>query len=84
MKLYTTTAAARELGLGLTSICAMKKAGLKFSHGRLTTLKAVMDWMAAHPNFRQVDAYPVKAASKPPIHAATPNGQHAGKYGELS
>lgn len=66
MKLYNTKSAAGEIGISMTTICAMKRAGLVFSHGRLTFLKTVLDWMAANPGFRQSHIYRDRRQSATP------------------
>ena len=44
--------------LSREKIQAMKRAGLQFSHGRLTYLKTILDWMAENPDFSTTRAYP--------------------------
>lgn len=60
-KLYNAKGVAEALGYGYSTIMAMKKAGLKFSHGLRTELATVKDWVRDNPGFRVRQAYPQKA-----------------------
>ena len=64
--LFNSSQLAEELGRGRGYISAMKKGpdGFKFSHGMRTQLKPALDWLAAHPEFREANAYPAKMNQK--------------------
>ena len=56
MELLNKSQLAARLGRSNSYVSAMCRAGFQVPCGR-TTLKAAMDWMAAHPDFRMSDAY---------------------------
>lgn len=65
-QLYTAVGLARYLGfISRNKIQAMKKAGLVFSHGRLTDVETVMDWMKSNPDFSTSKVYPRRVVGKP-------------------
>jgi hypothetical protein len=77
VKLYNTSGLAEVIEVGRTTISAMKRLGFKFLYGRRTTVRSALDWMAAHPEFRQRQAYPSKARNGSPR-----NSKRAGKCDE--
>jgi len=67
-RLYTGRAVAGQIGVSESFIQAMKWVAESegkplFSHGRFTTTKAVMDWLAKHPDFRFAQAYPRRTSA---------------------
>jgi hypothetical protein len=51
-RLYNATEAARKIGISRYSIQMMKRAGLRFDLGRMTSLETIFEWISAHPEFR--------------------------------
>ena len=68
------------IGIHPSTISAMKRSGLKFSDGRLTTVAAVRKWMRAHPDWTTREAYPRPAAQ--PTLTTPPKEQSGGKSDE--
>ncbi len=58
--LYNATNLAKEVSRSPAFVFAMKKCGYEFTHGRLTTRRSAMDWLAANPDFSYSMAYPKK------------------------
>lgn len=82
-RLYTGKALAERVGFSRSYISAAKKCGFKFSHGSRTTEKVFYDWLAAHPEFREKDAYPqakVKDSKRSTsARSVLPAGNHDGR-----
>jgi hypothetical protein len=79
LQLYNGKRAAAAIGISEAKLHAMKKAGLVFSHGTLTTLETVLTWMEQHKDFRVTHVYPPRRAE--PSNAKTRPGALAYKYG---
>jgi hypothetical protein len=56
--LFNRAEIAQAVRVSPGTISAMKRSGLRFSHGRLTKLDAVLHWMEEHPDWRTREAYP--------------------------
>jgi hypothetical protein len=61
MKVLNKTKLAHEMGRGPGYISAMVRAGYRMQYGTLTTLRHALQWLAAHPDFRQTDVYRPRA-----------------------
>lgn len=80
MKLYTATAAAKEIGIGDTYMKAMVASGMKPSHGRFFSLPYVLGWMEEHKGFKITDVWPRKTKdSKPSKRLKVRTSQPSGK-----
>ena len=71
-QLFTAAGLARYLGfVSRSKIQAMKRAGLVFSHGRLTDVETVMDWMKKNPGFSTSKDYRPPVVGKLPQSSMT-------------
>ncbi len=57
MKLFNKTDLAQRVGVSRVTVQAAAKAGWKPSHGRFSTEKSFLDWLASHPDFRVSHVY---------------------------
>lgn len=62
-RLYNSIDLARRLHVSRWTIQMMKRAGLRFDFGLKTTLAAVEEWIAAHPDFKP-SAYDKRTAKR--------------------
>jgi hypothetical protein len=58
-------------------IQAMKKAGLQFSHGHVTDLATILNWMKEHPDFTVTQVYPPRVVKLAPARRGRRNGAPA-------
>lgn len=70
MKLYNSTQLARAAGIGLTKLCAAKRAGYQMRYGTRDTLSNLLRWFANNPDFRTSNGYYYPAQPRKPKEEA--------------